>query len=327
MPAAVSRRRQVGVVVTALDVKEPAVGTSPPAVPARRRRHEHPWLYLAPAVVLLAGVLGYPVLYAIRVSVSHAILTAPGEDHFTGLANYQAVLSDARFYSALGHTALWAVANLVLQLGLGMGLALLMHQKMSGRALFRSTVIIPWVVPSVVVALVWRYLLDPASGPLNQLLTATGLMSSPPAWLAEGSTAMPVLILLSVWKWTPFVAVILLAGLQAVPGELHEAAMLDGAGAFNRFRYVVLPGIRTSIALASLLTVGYSVNNFNGIWLFTQGGPAGATETLTTLAYRYAFTDFDFGRAAAVAMVLFACLLVISTVYFYMIEGRKGRKA
>lgn len=313
--------------MTAIDVKDPAADTSPRAVPARRRsrRHAHPWLYLAPAVLLLAGVLGYPVLYAIRVSVSHSMLTTPGEDHFTGLANYRTVLSDGHFYSALGHTVLWAVANLVLQLGLGMGLALLMHQKMAGRALFRSTVIIPWVVPSVVVALVWRYLLDPASGPLNQFLTATGLMSAPAAWLADGSTAMPVLILLSVWKWTPFVAVILLAGLQAVPEELHEAATLDGAGAFNRFRYVVVPGIRTSIGLASLLTVGYSVNNFNGIWLFTQGGPAGATETLTTLAYRYAFTEFDFGRAAAVAMVLFACLLVISTIYFYMIEGRKGR--
>lgn len=305
------------------------MSSSDPAPPVRRRHrhHGHPWLYLAPAVLLLAAVLGYPVLYAIRVSFSHAILTAPGDDHFTGLANYRAVLTEGRFYSALGHTALWAAANLVLQLVLGMALALLMHQKMAGRAFFRSTVIIPWVVPSVVVALVWRYLLDPVSGPINQLLTATGLMSSPPAWLADGSTAMPVLVLLSVWKWTPFVAVILLAGLQTVSAELHEAAMLDGAGAINRFRYVVIPGIRTSIGLASLLTVGYSVNNFNGIWLFTQGGPAGATETLTTLAYRYAFTEFDFGRAAAVAMVLFVCLLVLSTVYFYMIEGRKGRRA
>ena len=148
-------------------------------------------------------------------------------------------------------------------------------------------------------------------------------MSQSPQWLADDSTAMPVLILLSTWKWTPLVAVILLAGLQTVPRELHEAAMLDGAGGLQRLRYVVIPGIRTSIALASLLTVGYSINNFNGIWMFTRGGPAGATETLTTLAYQFAFTQFDFGRAAAVAMILFAFLLVLSSVYFYVVEGRK----
>jgi multiple sugar transport system permease protein len=178
----------------------------------------------------------------------------------------------------------------------------------------------------VVVALIWRYLLDPTSGPLNQFLVKTGISDSPPLWLADQATAMPTVILLSVWKWTPFVAVILLAGLQAIPEDLHEAATLDGAGSIQRLRYVILPGIRTSLALASLLTVGYSVNNFNGIWLFTKGGPIGATETLTTLAYRRAFSEFDLGTAAAVAVVLFAGLFVISTAYFFVIEGRKGRR-
>jgi multiple sugar transport system permease protein len=307
----------------------PAQAPPAPSKVQSRRRRLHalsPWLYLLPALVVLAGILGYPVINAMWTSLNHSVLTNPDGDRFTGLANYRSVFGDSKFYEALWHTALWALANLMLQLVLGLALALLMHQKLAGRAFFRSVVIIPWVVPSVVVALIWRYLLDPTSGPVNQLLVHTGISDSPPLWLANQSTAMPTVIALSVWKWTPFVAVILLAGLQAIPDELHEAAMLDGAGAVQRLRYVILPGIRMSLALASLLTVGYSVNNFNGIWLFTQGGPIGATETLTTFAYRKAFATFDLGSAAAVAVVLFAGLFVISTAYFFVVEGRKGRK-
>ena len=285
-----------------------------------------PWIYLLPALVVLAGILGYPMINAFWTSLNHSVMTNPGADRFTGLANYRGIFGDGAFYSALRHAVLWALANLVLQLVLGLALALLMHQKLAGRTFFRSVAIIPWVVPSVVVALIWRYLLDPTSGPINQALTRTGLVHNPPLWLADQSTAMPVVILLSVWKWTPFVAVILLAGLQSIPDELYEAAMVDGAGAVRRLRHIILPGIKMSLALASLLTLGYSVNNFNGIWLFTQGGPIGATETLTTLAYRKAFSSFDFGSAAAVATVLFAGLFVISTAYFFVVEGRKGRK-
>ncbi|WP_084143512.1 carbohydrate ABC transporter permease [Amycolatopsis taiwanensis] len=306
------------------------VPPAPAPTPARPRRHRRralePWFYLVPALIVLAGILGYPVLSAAWTSLNHSVLTDPAADRFIGIANYAAVFGDPAFFSALWHTLLWAAANLVLQLTLGLALALLMHQKMAGRAFFRSVVIIPWIVPSVVVAVIWRYLLDPTSGPINQLLTGIGLMDDPPLWLSDQSTAMPVVILLSVWKWTPFVAVILLAGLQAIPEELHEAAKLDGASTVQRLRYVILPGIRMPLALASLLTLGYSVNNFNGIWLFTQGGPIGATETFTTFVYRIAFTDFDLGKAAAVAVVLFAGLFVVSTSYFFVVEGRKGRK-
>ncbi|GAA2799956.1 sugar ABC transporter permease [Kribbella solani] len=316
--------------MTLTEVKHTPAGPSPAAASVRPLRQRltalSPFLYLLPALVALAGVLGYPVLDAVWTSLKHSVPTDPSADRFTGLANYRAIFGNGAFWTALGHTGLWALANLVLQLTIGFGLALLMHQKLAGRALFRSVVIIPWVVPSVVVAVIWRYLLDPTSGPLNQLLMSTGLTQEPVLWLANQATAMPVVILLSVWKWTPFVAVILLAGLQAIPEELHEAAMIDGAGLWGRLLHVVVPGIRTSLTLASLLTIGYSVNNFNGIWLFTQGGPIGATETLTTFAYRKAFTEFDFGSAAAVAVVLFAGLFVVSTAYFFSVEGRKGRK-
>ncbi|MGH3586742.1 MAG: carbohydrate ABC transporter permease, partial [Pseudonocardia sp.] len=254
-------------------------------------------------------------------SFNHEIATAPDAREFAGLDNYRQVFADPGFAGVAVRTALWAFGNLVLQIGLGLVIASVLNQRLRARAALRSVIIIPWVVPTVVVALIWRFLLDPTTGPLNDLLKATGLVDESPLWLADTSLAFGTLVLLSVWKWTPFVAVILLAGLQSVPEDVKEAALIDGANSFQRFRYVIVPHISTSIAMASVLTIAYSINNFAGIWLFTRGGPAGSTETLTTLAYRYAFEAFDFGKASAVAVVLFAFVFVVSCVYFYLVEG------
>ncbi|WP_166347648.1 carbohydrate ABC transporter permease [Phytoactinopolyspora limicola] len=282
-----------------------------------------PLAFIAPAVIVLLVVLGYPVANAIWTSLNYEVATAPDAREFAGLGNFREIFADRAFAGAAMRSAVWAFANLVLQLTIGLIIASVLNQRLRARAMVRSIVIIPWVVPTVVVALIWRFIMDPTSGPLNDVLRSTGIMSEPPLWLADTDWAFPVLILVSVWKWTPFVAVILLAGLQTVPDEVREAALIDGATSFQRFRYVIVPHISTSIAMASVLTIAYSINNFAGIWLFTRGGPAGSTETLTTLAYRYAFAEFDFGKAAAVAFVLFVFVFIVSCVYFYIVEGRR----
>lgn len=304
----------------------PSTAPSAAARGSRWRRWQ-PVLYIGPALVVLAGFLAYPIVDGVVTSFTNSSMVKPGSGQFVGLANFRALFDDPTFWPAVVRTGVWALSNLVLQVGLGMVLALVMHQRLVARGLFRSVVIIPWIAPTVVLAVIWSFLLDPTSGPINQFLISTGLVTNPPLWLADTTWALPTLTLISVWKWTPFVAVILLAGLQTIPPELHEAAMIDGAGRIQRFRYVVVPHLSTSIALASLLTVAYSVNNFNGIWLFTKGGPVGATDTLTTVAYRIAFQEFDLGKAAAVAVFIFFFMMIISTVYFYVIEGRKGRQA
>lgn len=303
-------------------------GSTPTASAGRRRPGWlTPALFLGPALVVMALVLGYPVVNALWTSLNADFLTRPEADHFVGLGNFTALLMhNPDFWPTVLRTVIWATANLIPQVLLGLVLALILNRRLLARGFVRSIVIIPWIVPTVVVAFLWLFLLDPMSGPLNHLLKATGIVDTPPIWFADASTAFPVLILVSLWKWTPFVTVILLGALQTVPHELEEAALIDGAGRFQRFRYVVVPHISTSIALASLLTIAYSVNNFNGIWLFTQGGPAGATETLITFAYRTAFKEYDFGMAAAISVVMFVGLLGISALYFYIIEGRKNRK-
>jgi len=274
----------------------------------------------------MAVILGYPVINAIWTSLTDDFLTKPGAEHFVGLRNFQTLLfHDSTFWTTALRTAIWALANLIPQVGIGLALALILNRRLIARGLIRSAVIIPWIVPTIVIAFLWLFLLDPTSGPLNRLLIELHIVDSAPVWFADPATAFPVLIVISLWKWTPFVTVILLGALQTVPYDLEEASLIDGAGSFQRFRYVVVPHISTSIALASLLTVAYSVNNFNGIWMFTQGGPAGATDTLTTLAYRTAFKSYDFGMAAAISVVIFIALLLISATYFYVLEGRRNK--
>ncbi|WP_029136524.1 carbohydrate ABC transporter permease [Nakamurella lactea] len=294
----------------------------------RRRRRWEPVLYIAPAFVVMALIIGYPVISAIGTSFLHSSLAAPGKDSFAGFSNYVDLIGSEEFLGVLGRTAVWAIASLVTQVGLALFVANILNKKLFARGFVRTSIIVPWVVPSVIVALIWRFLLDPAQGPINALLRNSGLLEAPPAWLASTATALPTLIVIGAWKWTPFAAVILLAGMQQIPHEQYEAATVDGASAFRRWFHITLPGIRTSLALVCLTTISGSINNFNGIWLFTRGGPVGSTDILTTLAYRTAFQDLDLGMAATASVVIFVLMLIIAVVYFFVVEGRsKGRRS
>lgn len=295
-----------------------------------RRRLLHrklqPVFYIAPAFIALAAVIGYPVANAIGTSFLDASLLAPGQDAFTGLGNYRELLTSGKFWLVMGRTLIWAGAALTVQVGLGLVIANTLNKKLFARGAARTTFIIPWVVPTVLVALIWRFILDPISGPINSVLRSTGLWENPPVWLADTRFALPVLILISAWKWTPFTAVILLAGMQQIPEEIYEAAKVDGASALRRLWHITLPSIRTSLALTTLTTVSGAINNFNGIWLFTRGGPVGSTEILTTYAYRTAFMEFDFGKGSAISVIIFLMMMILAVVYFYIVEGRSEKR-
>lgn len=291
-----------------------------------RRRVWEPFLYLAPAFVILVLIIGYPLLDVIRTSFTNSSLIMPGQDSFAGLDNFATLFSNSAFWVIVGRTLVWALAALLIQVGVGLGIAHVLSKKLFARGLVRTTMMMPWVVPGVLVALIWSYLLDPVQGPVNNVLKSTGILENPPLWLADSSTVLPTLMIIAAWKWTPFTVVILLAGLQQIPYEQHEAAMMDGATAWQRLWHVTIPSIKTSLALCSLTAVSGAINNFNGIWLFTQGGPNGSSEILTTFAYRTAFIQFDFGMAGAVSMVIFGFMMVLAVIYFYVVEGRKERK-
>jgi multiple sugar transport system permease protein len=288
-----------------------------------RGRYNSPllgYLLLAPAVIAIVLVVGYPVVDAIRLSFYHSVLIEPGQ-RFIGFGNYSTLFHDPAFWQSARNTAVWTVSNLVLQLVIGTTLALLVNEKLRARGLYRSVFLIPWIVPSVVAALIWRYMYDVNTGVINALLQKLGIIHGYQDWLGQTSTAMPAVIAESVWKGTPFVMLLVLAALQAVPTDLYDAAAVDGATSWERFRYVVLPQIRPTLGLAAALTIVYTVNNFNAIWLMTQGGPLHDTDILFTYAYKLAFlTNFDFGLAAAASVVIFGVIAVFAGLCILFVE-------
>lgn len=287
---------------------------------ARLKTYAFGYGLLLPTLALLAVLLAWPVLQAVAMSVQRLRLTAPEPARFVGWDNYVALWRDPTWWSALRITLIWTSANLVAQLLLGTLLALLLNERLRGRGGLRSAALIPWIVPSVAAALIWRWLFDGSAGLINALLVQIGVLHDYVAWLGNPQTALPAVILESIWKGTPFVLVVVLAALQTIPAELNEAAAIDGAGSLQRLWRITLPAIRPTLAIAAILTVVYTVNNFNAIWLMTQGGPLHATEILFTYAYQTAFQRFDFGLAAAMSVVLFVILLIPTSAYLFLVE-------
>lgn len=279
---------------------------------------------LLPTLAVLVLVIVYPVLDGIRISLMRMKITSTAEPRYVGVDNYVDLFGDDKFWSTLRTTAVWTVSNVVAQLVLGLALAVLLNEQLKARGLYRSIALIPYIVPSVAAALIWRWMYDGSAGIINAILLRIGVIDSYQQWLGEISTAMPAVIIESVWKGTPFVMILLLAGLQTIPPEYYEAAAIDGASAWQRFLHITLPLLSPSLAVATILTTVYTVNNFNAIWLMTQGGPLGSTEILFTWAYKLAFDRFDFGMAATVSVVLFGILAIFAAIYILLVEREEA---
>jgi multiple sugar transport system permease protein len=279
----------------------------------RRRPRRAGYWFVAPATVLLALVLVVPVLHVVY--ESFVVTTASQARMFPSLRNYQAVTGDEIVRLAARNTFTFTVASVAGHLALGLGVAVLLNQEIRGRALFRNLALLPWMLPPAVVATGWAWLYHNPFGMLNPLLVGLGLLGSPRAWLASPETAMPAVIVANLWRGFPFISLILLAGLQSIPGTLYEAASVDGASAAQRFRYVTLPGVSRVFLIAATLDVINTVKYFDLIWVMTGGGPANRTEVLSTLIYRIAFQFFRGGRAAALAVLMVLAVAAFSFLY------------
>lgn len=285
----------------------------------------YPYLLVLPAVILVVGVVVYPVVSGIWYAFHDVTLRTlnRGTVSFVGLRNFERAFADPVFYLAAWNTVVWVTLNVVAQLGLGLALALLLNKPRKGIGVFRSGILIPWVVPSVVAVLTWRWMYEPTVGIVNELLLRLGLISSYHPWLGDTNTSLMAVTVESIWKGTPFVMLLLLAALQMVPRSVLEAAEMDGAGGWRKLWHVVLPQIRVAFAIAAVLTFILTVNNFNAIWLMTEGGPLNSSEILFTLAYKYGFQRFDMGLASAVATMIFVGLVIATTLYLYLIQSRE----
>lgn len=263
---------------------------------------------LGPAILYVGGVALVPILFTVWLSFRRQ-LPIFGISRFVALDNYRYLLTDGRFWVAAAHTIYFVVFSVALELGLGLAIALLLHQKFPGRGIARALVLVPWAVPSVVTARFWELIFNSDYGVLNYLLRAKV------NWLGDPFWAMHAAILADVWKTTPFAVLLLLAGLEVIPEDLYRAARIDGARSWQLFRHVTLPLLTPVVLLVLLFRTMDAARVFDLIFVLTGGGPANQTETLTIYAYKLLYRTLQFGYGSAVAVATFLLIFTLSLGY------------
>ncbi|WP_406502229.1 carbohydrate ABC transporter permease [Streptomyces sp. NBC_00500] len=275
------------------------------------------WMFIVPAAAYLLLFFGYPIVKNIVMSFQQYTTTTfyTGAAPFVGLQNYAKILSSDLFSKALLTTVLFTAGSLVGQFVLGLGFALFFQRRFPLGRVLRSLLLLPWLLPLVVSATTWRWMLDPDTGVVNHALRGLHLSSSGIPWLTDTSQALVSVILINIWVGIPFNTTILYGGLQDIPTHLYEAAKLDGAGPLASFRHVTWPLLRPVVSVVLVLGVVYTVKVLDIILVVTGGGPANATETIATQSYELSFQQFEFGRGAAMSNVLIVISLAFALVY------------
>lgn len=297
-------------------------GSARPAGKPLARRVE-PYLFLSPTALLMLVLMLVPIVMVIGYSLMDRVIMTK-ESHFTGLANYVDVLTNPVFWVAVKNTTFFTGVSVVAHLVLGMGFALLLNSPLLGnttKAIFRVIYILPWLFTVAIIAVLWRLLLNP-NGVVNYLMQNAGLVDDKVEWLASTATALYAVTFINIWSGYPFYMMSLLAGLQGIPRDLYEAAVVDGASGWQRFIHVTLPQLRPIIVSIAMLDVIFTTQQFALIWMTTGGGPINVTEMLSTFTYKLAFSKYDFATASASAVVIFGFSMVLA---FFYVRYQKAR--
>ncbi len=273
------------------------------------------YLFVLPLVIWLAATILYPLGAAVVLSVQDVTIIGTGGE-FVGLDNYVDVLESSRFWDATGRSLHWVVGNAIVQTLLAFMTALVLKQRFLGAKITRTWIILSWIVPTVVVVIIWRWLLNASSGGvLNYVMMQLGVIDKPVGFFSSGGTAFNSVILINSWRWFPFLAVVILAGLQSIPDDLYDAASVDGASTLQQFWYVTMPGLQPVLFVLGLVGTLLSFNVFDIIWLMTGGGPASATTTLPVYIYDTAFLQYRLSRAAAMSVLASVLLLTFAALF------------
>jgi multiple sugar transport system permease protein len=282
------------------------------------------YLLMIPSVLWILGIILYPLVFNIWVSV-HQMSMLEDNAPFVGLSNYLAILNNSEFWTSLYLTCVWTFGSLLVILPAGLIIALLLNQDFRGAKVIRTWILLPWMFPVIVITLMWRWMLDPIAGVINFVLLQIGLIASPISFL-DASRAMGTVIFVNAWRWIPFMTVMLLAALQTVPMAVIEASRVDGAGAWSRFRWIILPHIFPVLSVTTFMLTMWLFNMFPPIWLMTQGGPAEATLTLPIKIFIEGFQTFRMSDGAALSVILLIFLGIIMALYFRLSGERIGGK-
>jgi ABC-type sugar transport system permease subunit len=284
------------------------------------------FLLLLPSAVVVFGVVLYPAGRALVISFFDVTSPFPGAYPFVGFANYAEVLADPRVHAAVGHTLYFTVASTAAELVLGIGLALLLAAPLRFRWLFRSVVILPWALPTIVNGAMWRLILNAEYGVANAVLTQLGIQDSYRSWLgSDPFVALNMVVLADVWKNTSLCAFFLLAGLHTIPRELYEAARVDGAGPVRSFLRITLPLLMPTIAIVLVLRTIEAFKVFDIVYVMTGGGPASGTQTITFFTYLTAFSSQRFSVGAALAYLTVIAILILATIYLRLLRQSEMR--
>jgi multiple sugar transport system permease protein len=266
------------------------------------------YVLLAPAALLMIVLVGVPFLRALWLSFHKKLLGAE-EAPWIGAQNYSALLGDPTFWQAVANTFIFTIGSIGSKLVLGIVIALVLNETLPLRGLWRSIVMLPYAMPTLVSVLVWKWMYNDVAGVLNYLAGQAKLTDHPILWLGDPHIALPAVIAVNVWRGFPFFVITILAGLQTVPQELYDAAKVDGAGVWARFRQVTVPGVLPVVAVTTLFSTILTFNDFSIIWILTQGGPGNATQVLATLTYKISIPGLELGKGVAVSVLMLPILV------------------
>jgi ABC-type sugar transport system permease subunit len=272
-------------------------------------------LFMLPFIVTAAAFMIWPVAEAVRMAFYAYNPLRPDDVRWVGLDNFERILDDRLFWESFQQALVWTGWSIVLQTLFGVGLALLLHISLPGIAVFRGLLLFPYIVPTVVIALNWRWIFNSEIGIVNHALLSLGLIHQNIAWLSTPSMAMTSAVLLNVWKYTPFVVICVLARLQTIPTELYDAAKVDGAGAWRRFVDITLPMLKEVLVVVIVFRTIWTFNKFEEIYLLTRGGPGTSTFNLAVYAFEEGMANLRLGVAAATGVIMIAILLAGTVIY------------
>ncbi|HZG84310.1 sugar ABC transporter permease [Paenibacillus sp.] len=273
------------------------------------------WFSIAPAILLVFGIVVYPLIQTFIYSLQNMELISKDKGKFVGFENYASLLSDPGFWDSFGRTFYFAAVSISLELILGLLIALLLNENLVGKTFLRTIIILPWAVPTIVNAAMWKWIYHPEYGALNALLTQLHIMDAYRSWLSSPWLAMHMVIVADVWKMTPFVVIFILASLQMTNKGVYEAASMDGAGLVRRFFMLTLPYLKPTLLVLLVMRTMESFKVFDLIYALTQGGPANGTMVLTYQAYIKAFSNLQYSQGAAISYVIALLIVIMTFVY------------
>lgn len=277
------------------------------------------YMLVLPTILIISIVSLYPIIRTIWLSLHSMQLQFMSESKFIGLENYKFLLSDERFWHSVGNTTFFTIVSVIMELVMGILIALLINRPFRGRGLVRASVLIPWAVPTVVAAMMWKFIYDDQLGILNDILVKVGILDSYRTFLGTESSAMWSMIFADVWKTTPFMALLILGGLQTISKDIYESAEIDGANKIRQFFYITLPLLKPTILVALLFRTLDAFRVFDLPWVLTGG----SVESISIYAYQSLFTNLDFGLGSALSFSVFVFVMLISLFYIKVLGVKR----